>query len=235
MDEEMIFLLQQLEEPFKGMTGCSLRESDKAAEIIRRNRKIEDIHPVSPRTLRDYWPSGKKSKTSNNRTDSHTPSDRTLNPIAECAGYKSWEAFKSIMLRQEITKHTYFDPKDFNVEKMTEKDPPIIIGWYPHYFIKLQYLGNYKFEILSFSQNLRRNYKDKKVLEIYGFEVRYAYEVSDVIGIKSQKNKIKTDKENEKEYVSGCPFHPELRLIRKPINLECSEEENISAFIVHSY
>lgn len=43
MDEEMIFLLQQLEEAFKDMTGCSLRESNRAAEYIRRNRKIEDF------------------------------------------------------------------------------------------------------------------------------------------------------------------------------------------------
>ena len=259
MDEEMIFLLQRLEEAFKDMTGYSLRESDKAAEYIRKNRKTEDSHPVSSRVLRDYWPSGKKSKKDNARPAVNSmPSNTTLNPIAECAGYRSWEAFKRIMLRQEITMHTYFDPKDFNVEKMTEDDPPIIIGWYPHYFIELQYLGNYKFEILSFSYNLRHNYKVKDILDIYGFEVRYAYEVSDIIGIKSQENDIKTDKENKKEYVSGCPFHPELRLLRSPIkygspeeeeSLEeaspeketCSDEkkcpvrENISAFVVHSY
>ena len=231
MDEEMIFLLQQLEEAFKDMTGCSLRESNRAAEYIRRNRKIEDSHPVSARALRDYWPSGKKSKTSNGRpVVSSIPLHTTLNPIAECAGYKSWEAFKSITLRKVITKDTYFDPKDFNVEKMTKDDPPIIIGWYPHYFIKLQYLGNYKFEILSFSHNLRRNYKDKKELEIYGFEVRYAYEVADVVGIRPQKDEINTDKEKEKEYVSGCPFHPELRLLTEPKNHKYPEEEDVSAF-----
>ena len=87
----------------------------------------------------------------------------------------------------------------------------------------------------AFSHNLRRNYKDKKELEIYGFEVRYAYEVADVVGIRPPKDEINTDKEKENEYVSGCPFHPELRLLTEPKNHKYPEEEDVSAFIVRSY
>jgi len=238
----MIYLLQELDEAFKIMTGYSLTESEKSAELIRKKHRYNhdsnsDEDYPSARFLRDYWPSLVKSKKKEDynekkgkpRVDT-TPRTKKLNLIAKCAGYFSWEAFCNITRRRIITENTYFDPKDFKIEKMTKNDPPIIIGWYPQYFMKLQYLGNYDFKVLSYSHNLRCKYKKDEVVKIYGFEVRYVYEVARSVGLIDEN----TDRENEnskKDLVGGCPLRPELVLMKEKGS---SIEENTSAFIVRS-
>lgn len=237
MDNKALYLLQELNEAFEAMAKYSLTESEKAAKYINQH-KTNIYSSIGARTLRDYWPSKVKSNGEGKGKPIVTsfPRVETLNMIAECAGYKSWAAFKAITLKKVITENTYFDPKDFRVENMKEEDPPIIIGWYPQYFIKLQYLGNYQFQVLSSSYNLKHEYEKDRIIEIYGFEVRYYYEEGVALGLKQEDGETEEEyKERNKgqKYVGGCPLFPELHIFTKPQKEYSLSEEN-KTFIVRT-
>lgn len=251
MDNETIYLLQELEEAFKAMTGYSLTMSEKAASFIQEkcgdsnhyDSNGNEYFPVSSRFLRDYWPSMVKSRNKENYEETKgkprvntAPSKSKLNLISKCAGYTSWEAFCNITKKRIITENTYFDPKDFKVENMKENDLPIIIGWYPQYFIKLQYLGNYQFKVLSYSYNLSHKYEEGEIKKIYGFEVRYIYEIGEALGLRKKENETEEEykkRNKEQKYVGGCPLFPQLLIFTKPKNEESLMDEN-TCFIIRS-
>ena len=238
--DEIKFMLERLNDAFEENTGISLTKSEKAAEYIMRH-KNDSLGKISSRFLRDHWPNGAKGNKKEGsepveRKDkklSEFKSSKTINKldlIADCAGYSSWEAFVNITKRKIVTENTFYDPKNFNVKKMSPGDV-VTIGWYPQYYIKLKYVGNYKFEVLSQSYNLRHEYNVGDELEIHGVTVRYAYEVCADVDVR-QKGKDE-EKTSPNQVVSGCPLYPELRIIKREYS-ESEVEDNISAFVINS-
>lgn len=208
---------------------------EKSVKDLNDERKVLNI---SSRFLRDYWPSGVKSneekekeseeqdkelietdeegKNNNKKKVKKIPSTTKLNMITIAIGYTGWKEYCAIKRGEIITKNTFFDPRNIKIEELKIGAPPITIGWFPQYFIKLEYLGDYLFKIVSYSYNLIGKYKqgDKKI--IYGFGLIYA---SETCG--------KTH--NTNEGVNGFPLYPQIFL--KPSKDFKIEEEKTSIYI----
>lgn len=238
-------MIQSLNTDFETRWDSPLTCSEKAARIILKEYRkaigkgTEDQDSeakslkISPRFLRDYWPSRVKSKKekesevqnegsietnqeSKKKTGRKIPSTTKLNMIAIAIGYIGWKEYCAVKRGKIITKNTFFDPRNIKVEELKEEGTPIIIGWYPQYFIKLEYLGNYLFKVLSYSYNLKGKYNQGEEKTIYGFGLIYASEVCGKIY-------------NVNEGVSGFPLYPQIFL--KPSKDFKIEEEKEAIFI----
>ena len=202
-------LIDELENAFLSRFGISInadfneviniidKEYSKAnkGDTEKLSRTKKNKHYLEHSFIKEYWPASGKRNTE------HIPNKRYLSIIAESIGYRSFDHFCEIKRQENILESHYYNPLDYVVERMEKKE--YTIGWYPENYVKLEYLGEYKFKIIEHSYNLRNLFKrDKtKPITIYGFGLRYTL---DLIPIPNTK-------EGEKEkFVEGYLSHPKL-------------------------
>lgn len=202
--------LNELNRHFFNRFGCELSNVKEAKKIIddeyarKKGKNLSELNgdgelpSVSTRTLRYYW--RKDGEMTQKEKEGKSPNISTLDIICICVGYATWDDFCLIMRRNKITEDSLFNPEDYIVEKM-EKGKTYIIGWFPCYFIELEYLGNYEFKVKSHSYNLRKRYDRHDKLTIYGFGLHYLPHIDEV-----------SDSENK--VIDGYPLYPTI-FIRK--------------------
>ncbi|WP_204500099.1 hypothetical protein [Bacteroides caecicola] len=173
-NEEIEFLLQELNRIFKQETGIPLENSMKASDYINGKNDFEE---VSDRFLRDHWPSLVKSKgrdykideeTDKKKKQTNTLNSKTINKlnlIAKSIGYKNWEDF---CLKYKLDTEKEFTGMDYFKFSSLLEGETVYIGWYPQRYCKLKYLGEYSFEVIE-SCRMRSNVG--RIIETSGFRL----------------------------------------------------------------
>lgn len=202
-------LVDELKNAFLSRFGISINEDfneviniiDK--EYIKANkgnteklsRSKKNKHYLEHSFIKEYWPAKGKRNTK------HTPNKRYLSVIAESIGYKSFDHFCVIKRQEQIVESHFYNPLDYVVERMKKKE--YTIGWYPEYYAKLEYLGEYQFKILECSYNLRNLFKKDKTepITIYGFGLCYTLDLT--------KAPMQQEKEEGKSF-EGYLIRPRL-------------------------
>lgn len=173
-NEEINFLLQELNRAFKNETGISLENSMKASEYINGKN---DFKEVSDRFLRDHWPSLAKSKGKDHKIDKKTDKKKKqtstlnlktinkLNLIAKSIGYKSWEDF---CFKYRLDTEKEFNGMDYFKFSSLLEGETVYIGWYPQRYCKLKFLEEYSFEVV---ESCRMRSKVGRIIETSGFRL----------------------------------------------------------------
>lgn len=236
VEDDFWDLINQLEIDFYVNCGINLKNYKEAVDFIDEtyrtkkksdwnalNRKPERKNSsgnfISPRTLSEYWPINKQEepkapedseKKQEDEKKGHIPSERVLDIICVCIGYKNWTDYCRIKRKQVIDENTFFNPLDYNVDKMTKDDPPFRVGWYPTYFVEFKCIGKYQFEVVSHSYNITKKYRIGKKVTAYGFGIHYLYNMSN------------TSKDSKA--VDGYPLFPTI-FIKPSKDIEYNKNE----------
>lgn len=189
-DNRTPYMLLLLKKEFEVKSGIELTSNnhfiDAAVWINNTTGHKDDI--IEESTLRNWW---------QNDLPKHIPFKSKLSSVVECLGYKNWDSFCDIKSRH-TTLHSFFDPLELKVESM-EVGKSYIVGWFPQYYILVEYIGKYKFRIIDCSSNSKLQVGDEK--EIYGFGIVYT----------THMDTVYDDLGREYE-AEGYPLHPTITI-----------------------
>lgn len=240
MPDEFIFylslLLRELEDKLKvndvisgGLDNRVAWES--ASEEIGRffesrikQEVVNKIPTISDEALRDW------SVVLKNKKPKNKPNDSKLSIVAYFLGYTDWETFCNQVDARLEHNGQLFDVDEVNPKKL-HVGQEVIIGWYPDYYVRVRYEGDYQFRILNTSRNIKRIPGDS--FEAAGFKIelppvwscnyelnKYGQRIDNdgntILGedLASTKPKIKA---------SGVPRYLTISLI--PVNKNMTQDE----------
>lgn len=138
-------------------------KDEEVDRIASKNRFNKDADKLSEDTIKRAF--GIVSSKKNSNPESMVFSSTTRNIIARKLEYRGWDDFceKSIQKYDMKKGFSTIDMYEFG-SLVVNQD--ICIGWYPHKYCMLKYLGDYSFKVVE-SNNLRSPVE--RVFETVGF------------------------------------------------------------------
>lgn len=111
---------------------------EKLKELIEVQIKPE-IFPES--TLKRLWSYEKYASTFNYFT---------LDLLSKAAGYQDWNHYiKTISAKNDLIP-IFDDRKIQDAEEDLHIEEPVLLGWYPERYAKVEYLGNCEFKVIEY-------------------------------------------------------------------------------------